>query len=1209
LDQIIMEVILAIAISTACWYWSSSINAISTQILFQLCKSETFGTQGSDVSVSIIPLAQLMTTCQLLMGGVMSIPIVFGVGSIFRRPENGDRKDGATSATSLLGESIKKEDLIIGFIHYFGSLCTNMGFGYGSASLVQCIKLLEPIETLILSVIAILVRDIMRGGGSSLDQFGQNSFNGTHEDIRKILSPRKIGSTLTIILGTSMLLAQKSMETNPKSIIFAIGSGVCMSLRNVLKSTSGGRSEDKPTKSMPSMSFHQTFRGIFSMGMENFARMTILAAVPSVLITCGFIASNNLPLGSITSFLASNPNATTSFVTAVIFHCFYNIFSITVLSMTSAPVHSLLNVGKRIANVLAAAIKFSVPLTVSGQIGIFLAGIGAFMYKEKSMKTLNKTGILKANNRGVRRFFLWVFFSMTFHFAIKSQSFVGDYNQSIQMKKNDLKHLVPTLISFHELRNSTTKFVVWMYPFPPPSPSAQSLQHILKLRDGELLICPYSSACQGHGVAINLVELTEGTFYQSYVLDHPYYKLRHFHDFSHHIQAITMITLLSRGRKGACVRTLGGSSTFCDSEVYLNYNPYHDERDVIMDLRSTEFPFEFFYPVGSISDHRGLTTLDSSKPFQSLPLAPDMTTEQFSTYGPYYTEHVKGYNSGEDIQSLAGAGWLPFVSGLRDKSDPLKNYTGYYINNCLNSGDGAIFRHFTNGTERLYMMDKTELVSIFASKQYISDNYVSLEEYTSNVYAFGCRSQYTDQWMKDNRIKSYFSACLTLTSMYQGGTLSLNGTNPSHNAMTIREPQRNTTDRIVLAHEKDLILIVDAVDTSVIPQEVKDKARFLYADIPAAYPYDARSWDEKMRYCYRLISQYKNYAKVVITSRIHVGLPAAALGTPVIFISKNGWLPGGHERTGRVAGLLDVFHRVDEVRGLPWTFGNLEDPVPPNPGNHYADRFRASFWNRLKRNEYYADAAKLFGRIPLQRLGAGMHRSEIQNKFHFIMQPSDLLHWQQRRAVESILFHHPNAKVYVHVDIDLGPLDWGDFGVFMESGYDVQVLRLNRNELIKEARHIVRGRIHENDSTLLAGMLVYKHGGVFLAKNIYAIRELSAFLNAGYTKDTVGNITMMVGEQSSVEVLKYFSTDDKEPRSAPRPSSSIAWEVKVLSKSESRSCQVDLAWDLELTDFVAVSIDPQSLVENDIFYESRCYDIIEKHCIYCDDLHWEYVPL
>ncbi len=103
--------------------------------------------------------------------------------------------------------------------------------------------------------------------------------------------------------------------------------------------------------------------------------------------------------------------------------------------------------------------------------------------------------------------------------------------------------------------------------------------------------------------------------------------------------------------------------------------------------------------------------------------------------------------------------------------------------------------------------------------------------------------------------------------MYRGGTLSLDGTNPSHNAMTIQEPRRNTTNTIVSANEKDLILIVDAVDTSVIPQEVKDKARFLYADIPSAYPYDARPWDEKMRYCYRLISQYKNYAKVVITSR------------------------------------------------------------------------------------------------------------------------------------------------------------------------------------------------------------------------------------------------------------------------------------------------------------------------------------------------------
>lgn len=46
---------------------------------------------------------------------------------------------------------------------------------------------------------------------------------------------KKMASTFIIVGGTSMLLAQKEMEANYKSIVFALGSGFCMALRNVLK--------------------------------------------------------------------------------------------------------------------------------------------------------------------------------------------------------------------------------------------------------------------------------------------------------------------------------------------------------------------------------------------------------------------------------------------------------------------------------------------------------------------------------------------------------------------------------------------------------------------------------------------------------------------------------------------------------------------------------------------------------------------------------------------------------------------------------------------------------------------------------------------------------------------------------------------------------------------------------------------------------------
>ena len=117
--------------------------------------------------------------------------------------------------------------------------------------------------------------------------------------------------------------------------------------------------------------------------------------------------------------------------------------------------------------------------------------------------------------------------------------------------------------------------------------------------------------------------------------------------------------------------------------------------------------------------------------YHALSLAPNMNTEYFATYAIFEysdpSEYPKGYyNSGEDIQSLAGAGWFPFLSSVNDKWDPLKNnYTGYYMNNCLNVGNGSIFRHFDSAIDRVQMMEKVELLSIFASKRYVTDNYVS----------------------------------------------------------------------------------------------------------------------------------------------------------------------------------------------------------------------------------------------------------------------------------------------------------------------------------------------------------------------------------------------------------------------------------------------------------------------------------------------------
>lgn len=545
----------AVILSTAAWYWSSSNNAIATQILFRHFQG-IFGRQNTveDLELSAVaPLAQLLTTCQLLLGGVVgSLPFLllrYSDATCFRTAE----------ITTSWKQPLETHEIVVGVIHYIGSLCTNLGFGFGSASLVQCIKLLEPIETLVLMVIVIAIRNHCVGKGQN-----QTNAPTTKQEIQKILTPRKVISTITVISGTFLLLAQKSIITNPTSIMFALCSGFCMSLRNVLKKhgrPGASRDASATSEQLPVTSIVH----LFLTGIHHFARITGVAAVPSVLVTIFLtLTTNKLPIREIIYFVcdqneSSNSvddggagGAMSSFTKATLYHCFYNIFSITVLSMTCASVHSLLNVGKRIANVIIAAIVFRVPLSISGKMGIVLACIGACFYNDNFEIALKQSGVTNRKYRYIRRGATFALSCMAFGWS----EFFNNIGDPVSSGGRGVGRQ-PKVMSISHLFDSSSKFVVWMYPFSPPSyqtergavsPSDSSM--VFSVHSDEILICPYATACKGQGVSINLAELTERTFYHNYVLDHLYWKTLHFRDFAHHIQAIAMISILERKKKG-----------------------------------------------------------------------------------------------------------------------------------------------------------------------------------------------------------------------------------------------------------------------------------------------------------------------------------------------------------------------------------------------------------------------------------------------------------------------------------------------------------------------------------------------------------------------------------------------------------------------------------------------------------------------------------
>ena len=208
---------LLIAIFTASWYVTSAKNAVAMQKLVQhireMATTKTQDGEGIVGPIQIVVLAVMVTFLQFLAGVFLCAPVV-----LFSSPWNGTRNRTlpryANTSTMEQSSSPSAPDatietkpwwsyLLVGSLHFIGCLCTNHSFGYGSASLVQVVKLLEPIETLLLTILVnqLLLR---RSHGVTL---------------------QKPLSVLVIVTGTSMVLAQKSMKPNVVPVMMVVGSG------------------------------------------------------------------------------------------------------------------------------------------------------------------------------------------------------------------------------------------------------------------------------------------------------------------------------------------------------------------------------------------------------------------------------------------------------------------------------------------------------------------------------------------------------------------------------------------------------------------------------------------------------------------------------------------------------------------------------------------------------------------------------------------------------------------------------------------------------------------------------------------------------------------------------------------------------------------------------------------------------------------------
>lgn len=260
------------------------------------------------------------------------------------------------------------------------------------------------------------------------------------------------------------------------------------------------------------------------------------------------------------------------------------------------------------------------------------------------------------------------------------------------------------------------------------------------------------------------------------------------------------------------------------------------------------------------------------------------------------------FNIGDYIQSLAAKQFLPHVDRYINR-EKLSDYAGPATKMIMN---GWFMNHPENWPPSNLIDPLFISFHINSSAKEKLLNKDGLD-YLRQHEPIGCRDLHTQQLLKQNGVKTYFSGCLTLAlgKAYQH-------------------------------HADDEILLVDvlyrylrksqplnnpyAIPKAILRGDTRPASRYWLLqkiigrkilqntqELTHIYPTDKfDSEQSRLDLADTLLRRYAK-AKLVVTSRIHCALPCLAMGTPVIFID------GGFSKTFhrcRFDGITDLFHTV-----------------------------------------------------------------------------------------------------------------------------------------------------------------------------------------------------------------------------------------------------------------------------------------------------------
>lgn len=336
--------------NTLLWYVTNGMNGIALQSF----ASEVREFRGSKEDLlSNIANMTLVTGLQLAFG----VLIGFAMLKVFSIMDPSAQHRSRPHSIF----QISRQEAFLGSLHSIGSMATNLGFTYGSASLIQILKLLEPFETLVLSQLL-----LPNEGECTVGVF----------------------SSMIFVVGAAVSLIRiRPTKPHTHAVVFALLSGISLSARNVMQRRQHVQVQVDAQHDDYSKNVSKVERSV-----DLFTRLSFHSAVMAFGMA--------IPLNAI--LLATSPSHVQ--VVKMVFtqalnwrvltwHPLYNTFSMITLGFCSALTHSLLNAGKRVFAIVMAIVWFREGFTMATLLGLTAVAGGGCWYtlEAKAKKPLTQT--------------------------------------------------------------------------------------------------------------------------------------------------------------------------------------------------------------------------------------------------------------------------------------------------------------------------------------------------------------------------------------------------------------------------------------------------------------------------------------------------------------------------------------------------------------------------------------------------------------------------------------------------------------------------------------------------------------------------------------------------------------------------------------------------------------------------------------------------